>query len=89
MGEDIWARVSQLEAEMRAHQLMAEVVLHGLCFEVEAISRTRLLDLMEMVHQELVTGLSAEDAVVQAFAEQKKRYISLLVGCLIQASVQS
>jgi hypothetical protein len=85
----IEGRVERAIATITAHSIMTEVLMHTICFEVPGISRTHLLNIMEIVYNQLEAGLGCEDEIVLAFGEQRDSLRSLLVSSVIQAEMQS
>ena len=75
-------------ASTTAHCLMTEALIHALCFENQGINRTRLLNILDIVHDQLLAGLGGEDEIVRAFGEQRDSLRSLLVSSVIQAEME-
>ncbi len=82
---DIEGRVDWAVAAITAHCLMTEALMHTICFDLADVSRTRLLNVLDIVHGQLEAGLGEEDETVRAFGEQRDSLRSLLVSSLIQA----
>ena len=52
---------------------MREALMHPICFEPADMSRTRLLKVLDIVHNQLEAGLGRDNEAVhvQAFGEQR------------------
>jgi hypothetical protein len=82
-------RIGWAVAAVTAQGIMMEALVHTLCFELEDMSRTRLLKVLDIVHDQLEGGLGSDDETVRAFGEQRDSMRSLLVGSVMQAGMES
>jgi hypothetical protein len=81
-------RLSQLAAMLTAQSLVMETLIHALCFENIGISRTRIVNVLDFVYEQLEEGLGRDNDTVKAFSEQRDSLRSLLVTSVIRADMQ-
>jgi hypothetical protein len=88
LEDDLEGRVDQAVAAITAHCIMTEALVHTICFELADMSRTRLLKVLDIVHNQLEAGLGRDNEVVEAFGEQRDSMRSLLVSIAVHAEMQ-
>jgi hypothetical protein len=88
LESSIAERLSRLAAMLTAHCLVTETLIHTLCFEDIGISRTRIVDVLNLVYEQLEEGLGSGNETVKAFSEQRDSLRSLLVTSVIRADLQ-
>jgi hypothetical protein len=79
------SRIGWAVAAITAQGIMTEALIHALCFELQDISRTRLLKTLDIVYNQLEGGLGGDDETVRAFGEQRDSMRSLLISSIIES----
>lgn len=82
---NIEERLGRMTAMLTAHCLLTETLIHALCFEQAQISRTRIVGILDLVHEELQEGLGDDSEIVKSFGDQRDSLRSLLIASVIRA----
>lgn len=81
-------RLHRTAAMLAAHCLITETLMHALCFGDIGINRTRIVNVLDLVCQQLADGLGGDNKIVKAFSDQRDSLRSLLVTSVIRADLQ-
>ncbi|WP_210482687.1 hypothetical protein [Microvirga antarctica] len=73
-------QVRQLFADLTAHKILTEVLVHVMSLELIVISRLQLLKILDMVYTEMGNTLGYDDGTVLAFGEQRDSLRVLLTS---------